>query len=390
MAMKEDGDNGPVAENTNAEVQEPTPTEFPPQDLQEQGGDLNQENLEEEGEGLEAADLNGNEDASQFVFKGTRKGHKDRLKKSVKKFIEDINDIHKSKSCSSDKHTSDHHSSHHSSGSDKKKFECKCREVSSGSDHSKKSKHSSSNFETTDEDGKHIKVPCHKKDIQDQRCCNEACDWRGLKTLKLKDQLKCIPKCYRRGIVHNDVDVCRRQQQLERVKIPDRYTTTIGVENKWRNDLTRAKNKSNAIKKKTFDISGQICITEKSTGYAKEKNFQANDASGKTWNENVALVGDHCYRPKCRKCKPCKCKGGKDSSSDHSDYYYDYSDRDECFDPSCATAAATIEGAQTADTSATEQSLEGAGQGSGSTPTPPAEAEAEAPTPAEEATGETA
>lgn len=146
---------------------------------------------------------------------------------------------------------------------------------------------------------------------------------------------------------------------MERVKIPDRYTTTIGVENRWRNDLSRAKGKSDAIKKKTFDISGQICITEKSTGYAKEKNFQANDASGKTWNENVALVGDRCYRQKCG-CKcPCK-KGGSDSD------YYDYSDEE--FGPSCAA------GTDAAGTDATA-SVEAAGEGSGTTATPPADAE---------------
>jgi hypothetical protein len=139
----------------------------------------------------------------------------------------------------------------------------------------------------------------------------------------LDDQLKYIPAAYRRGQVCNDVDIQRRQQQYEKVAIPERYTTTVGVENQWNNQLQKAKSQSAGVKKKTFDISGQICITESTEGYNKDKQFVANDKSGKTWGENVAVVGDHCdecdYKKKF-------FRGGSDSDCGCEDGYegYDY------------------------------------------------------------------
>jgi len=75
----------------------------------------------------------------------------------------------------------------------------------------------------------------HIGDIRDTRRKFGEGDYRGLKQLDLEDQLKYIPEKYRRGQVCNDVDIQRRQQQYERCAIPDRYTTTVGVENQWNN-----------------------------------------------------------------------------------------------------------------------------------------------------------
>lgn len=89
--------------------------------------------------------------------------------------------------------------------------------------------------------------------------------------------MKCIPKKYKRGTVCNDVDVCRRQKQFEKVDIPARYTTSVGTKNSWNNSLVKSKGTSGAVKKKTFDISGQICITESTEGCDKAKTFTAVD-----------------------------------------------------------------------------------------------------------------
>lgn len=141
-------------------------------------------------------------------------------------------------------------------------------------------------------------------------------DFKGLKKLKLEDQMGCIDKKFRKGCIRNNVKVCRKQQQLEKVRIPERYTNSVGVRNECDNNLSKSKTAEGAIKTKTFTIEGEIKIKEKVEGFAKEKNFKAHDNVGKEWSQNVVIVGDHCESDSCSCSEWDSCKSDSDSDSD--------------------------------------------------------------------------
>ena len=75
--------------------------------------------------------------------------------------------------------------------------------------------------------------------------------------------------------------------------VPDKYTSTLGVSNKWSNELEADKQCYDGKKVKTFDISGKICIAESVVGGVTEKKYTATDGSGKCDSENLVMIGNN-------------------------------------------------------------------------------------------------
>lgn len=131
----------------------------------------------------------------------------------------------------------------------------------------------------------------------------------GVPRLLIEDQLRNLPNRFKRdsvltqtgsatgglggGVLQNNVDVVRATSTTETLDVPDRYTASIGVQNKWSNDLEADKTAYDGKKRKTFDINGKICITESVSGGICEKKFTAKDGAGKCDSENVVLVGNN-------------------------------------------------------------------------------------------------
>ena len=92
-------------------------------------------------------------------------------------------------------------------------------------------------------------------------------------------------------------------QKSECLDVPDRYTASIGVNNKWSTELEKEQNKCSGNLCKDFDINGHISITESCHGGLTEKKFTATDGSGKNDSENVVMIGCGCDADAC-------CYGG--------------------------------------------------------------------------------
>jgi len=75
--------------------------------------------------------------------------------------------------------------------------------------------------------------------------------------------------------------------------VPDKYTSTLGVSNKWSNELEADQQCYDGKKVKTFDISGKICIAESVVGGVTEKKYTATDGSGKCDSENLVMIGNN-------------------------------------------------------------------------------------------------